>query len=68
MISIWSFIVSAFIVDIVLCWNIFKAQRKIVEKQAIKRGAAYYHPETGCFTWKTGSVVMYSAGSDIDSF
>lgn len=26
----------------------------VIQSQAIKHGAAYYHPETGIFTWKDG--------------
>ena len=27
-------------------------EKQRMEKEIIKHGAAYYHPETGAFTWK----------------
>ena len=29
--------------------------RELVQEEAIKHNAAYYHPETGVFTWKEDS-------------
>ena len=36
----------------------FWASNQTFTRQIIDRGAAYYHPETGDFTWRSGNVFM----------
>ena len=46
-----SFILGAFL-TMMLCLSICFCVVTEFEKQAIKHGAAIYHPVTGDFTWK----------------
>jgi hypothetical protein len=46
-------IVSLFVAALVGTWSGVMLQTKTFQKEAIQHKAAYYHPETGVFTWKT---------------
>lgn len=43
------FFVGSFVMTLVLCWVLSDSVHK---QQVIEHGAAYYHPETGEFTWR----------------
>lgn len=39
-------------IALIVCFGVHGCTNEEWEFEAIKHGAAYYHPETGEFTWK----------------
>lgn len=46
----WGFVIGLFLAS-VFWWSVFENTTHS-DAEIIKHGAAYYHPETGAFTWK----------------
>lgn len=57
--DIYSFVLGAFVGVVTLLVILPESS---THRSLVERGAAYYHPTTGEFTWKSGNVILKEAG------